>query len=78
VKEINFTCADSSTPSGDACFVNNGTVGYIKKIYNNDLTRPLRYIYLKFCCSSSLLFHTFLASTTSGTRERGMNARNTG
>jgi hypothetical protein len=50
VKEINFTCADSSTPSGDAWFVNNGTVGYIKKIYINDLTRRLRYIYLKFCC----------------------------
>ena len=50
VKEINTTCTNATTPGGDACFINGGTVGYIKKKYPDDANRLLNYIYLAFCC----------------------------
>ena len=54
VKNVDAPCPNNMpfSPTGDACWVSTGSsnTGYIKKFYNGDNTRPLNYIYLKFCC----------------------------
>jgi len=50
IKAVDTTCTNATTPGGNACFINGGTVAYIRKTYPTDASRVLNYIYLAFCC----------------------------
>ena len=47
------SCSSVPTSPGDGCYVNNGSVGWIRKFFSNNDGTQLDYIYLKFCCTEA-------------------------